>query len=76
MKNLTNSRRNRVHSWGGDGCCLIQNCKPDVCVEFPYADKPGRLSSMYGVIERAEVCPVVFEILERLKDTYGFRKTL
>jgi len=59
---------------GVDGHCQIQDCKPDVCNEFPYTDKPGRLSSMYGVIERAEVCPVVFEILERLKVMYGFRK--
>ncbi|MDR0653911.1 MAG: YkgJ family cysteine cluster protein [Synergistaceae bacterium] len=57
----------------GDGRCRIQNCKPDVCAEFPYTDQPDRLSSMYGVIEHAEVCPVVFEILERLKVMYRFR---
>ena len=56
-----------------DGRCRIQNCKPDDCVEFPYTDHPERLSSMYSIIEHAEVCPVVFEILERLKVMYGFR---
>ena len=59
---------------GGDGRCRIQNCKPDVCNEFPYTDKPGRLPRMYGVIKNAELCPVVFEILERLKVMYGFGK--
>jgi len=56
-----------------DGRCRVQDCKPDVCAEFPYTDHPERLSSMYGIIEHAEVCPIVFEILERLKVMYGFR---
>ena len=56
-----------------DGRCRIQDCKPDVCTEFPYTDHHERLSSMYSVIEHAEVCPVVFEILERLKLIYRFR---
>ena len=56
-----------------DGCCRIQDCKPDDCEEFPYTDFPDRLSSMYSIIEHAEVCPVVFEILERLKVMYRFR---
>ena len=55
-----------------DGRCKIQDVKPDDCTEFPYTDHPDRLSSMYGVIEFAEVCPVVFEIIERLKAMYGF----
>ncbi|MCL2032574.1 MAG: hypothetical protein FWG96_04840 [Methanomassiliicoccaceae archaeon] len=49
------------------------DCKPDVCAGFPYTDRPGRLSSLYGVIEHADVCTVVFEILERLKAIYRFR---
>jgi Fe-S-cluster containining protein len=56
-----------------DGRCRIQDCKPDVCAGFPYTDQPDRLSNTCGVIGNAEVCPVVFEILERLKVIYGFR---
>ena len=56
-----------------DGRCRIQDCKPDACANYPFTDQPDRLSSMYGVIERAEVCPIVFEILERLKVMYRFR---
>ena len=56
-----------------DGHCRIQDCKPDVCVGFPYTDRPNRLSSMYSIIFSAEICPIVFEILERLKMMYGFR---
>ncbi|MDR0490439.1 MAG: YkgJ family cysteine cluster protein [Oscillospiraceae bacterium] len=56
-----------------DGRCRIQDCKPDACAGYPFTDQPDRLSSMYGVIEHAEVCPIVFEILERLKAMYKFR---
>ena len=56
-----------------DGRCRIQACKPRACEEFPFTDKPGRLMSMLSIIDHAEVCPVVFEILERLKVIYKFR---
>ena len=58
-----------------DGRCKIQNCKPDVCVGFPFTDQPDRLSSMYSVINHAEVCPIVYEILERLKMMYRYRNS-
>ena len=40
---------------------------------FPFTGQPDRLSSMYSIIGHAEVCPVVFEMLERLKVIYRFR---
>ena len=55
-----------------DGLCIIQSCKPAVCRGFPYTDQPDRLASMYSVLSAAEVCPIVFQILERLKVMYGF----
>ena len=57
----------------GNGECAIQECKPEECRDFPHTDKPDRLFSLHGVLSFAEVCPVVFEILERLKVVYGFR---
>ena len=53
-----------------DGKCRIQECKPTECRDFPYTDKTERLFSMFGVMEFAEICPVVFEIVERLKKIY------
>ena len=55
------------------GKCTIEKCKPQGCVDYPFTNKPDRLSSMYSMIEHASVCPVVFEILERLKKLYRFR---
>lgn len=59
---------------GIDGKCQIQDCKPEECRGFPYTDRPERLWSLYSTLSAAEVCPVVFEILERLKDQYHFRR--
>jgi len=56
-----------------DGRCRIQDCKPGFCAGFPFTDQPERLSCMYSILEHAEICPVVSEILERLKKMYGFR---
>ena len=56
-----------------DGLCLIQECKPEVCRDYPYTDKKERLSAMWSIISAAEHCPVVFEILERLKMIYQFK---
>jgi Fe-S-cluster containining protein len=55
-----------------DGKCRIQEIKPAVCREFPHTDKPYRLYNMPGVFTFAEECPVVFEIIERLKLIYDY----
>ena len=56
-----------------DGKCRLQECKPEECKGFPYTDRSHRLESMYSVLSAADVCPVVFEIIERLKELYHFR---
>jgi Fe-S-cluster containining protein len=56
------------------GKCAIQECKPEECRDFPHTDKPERIDSLLGIVSFAEQCPVVFEMLERLKKIYRFRK--
>ena len=53
-----------------DGECSINDVKPAECKGFPFTDQPDRLESLLGVISFAEVCPVVFEIVQRLKGIY------
>lgn len=55
-----------------DGSCKLGECRPDNCKKYPYTDQPDRLWSLYSVLEAVEVCPVAFEIFERLKREYGF----
>lgn len=57
---------------GTDGRCKIVSCQPAVCKGFPYTDQPDRFWSLYSTISHAAICPVVFEILERLKAEYRF----
>ncbi len=55
-----------------DGTCKLGDCKPENCVNYPYTNQPDRWESLYSVLEAVEVCPVAFEIYERLKKEYGF----
>jgi len=56
-----------------NGECKLGDCRPDSCKNYPYTNQPERLFSLYSVLEAVEVCPVAFEIYERLKAEYGFR---
>jgi Fe-S-cluster containining protein len=56
-----------------DGRCQIQEVKPTVCKMFPYTDQPERAWSLLSTLSSAKVCPIVFEIIESLKEIYGFR---
>lgn len=42
--------------------------------ENPYTDQPERLWSLLGMLDTITICPVAFEIFERLKKEYGFRR--
>ncbi len=57
-----------------DGACSLGECRPENCKKFPYTNLPERLQSLYSVLDVIEVCPVAFEIWERLKEIYGFHK--
>jgi hypothetical protein len=58
-----------------NGVCKLSECKPESCEKFPYTNQPGRLESLYSVLDAVEVCPVAFEIFERLKQEYHFRES-
>ena len=57
-----------------DGNCKLGDCKPDSCKNYPYTNQPERLCSLLSVLDVVKICPVAFEILERLKEEYGFRR--
>lgn len=56
-----------------DGDCALGECKPENCRKYPYTDQPDRMGSLLSIIESATICPVVYEILERLKEEYHFK---
>lgn len=56
-----------------DGNCRLGACRPESCKKYPYTDQPDRWASLYSVLDVIEVCPVAFEIYERLKKEYVWR---
>lgn len=56
-----------------DGNCKLGDCKPDSCQKYPYTNQPERLHSLLGFLDIVSICPVAFEIYERLKKEYGFK---
>lgn len=56
-----------------NGECKLGENRPDNCKKYPYTNQPERLFSLYSVLEAVEICPVAFEIYERLKIEYKFR---
>ena len=58
-----------------DGTCLLGDHKPDGCKKYPYTDQPDRMGSLLSFLDIVSVCPVAYEILERLKEEYGFSDT-
>ncbi len=55
-----------------DGSCLLGECKPVDCADYPFTARPDRISCLLGILDAVFVCPVVYEMMERLKKTYGF----
>ena len=53
-----------------NGECKLGECRPDSCKTYPYTNQPERLQSLYSVLDAVEVCPVAYEIYERLKEEY------
>ena len=58
-----------------EGACILGNCKPKACRDYPFTNKPDRKGSLLDIVQNTLVCPVVYEILERLKAEYGFSET-
>lgn len=56
-----------------EGKCVLGDCKPEKCDKFPYTDQPDRIGHLNGLVSAASICPVAYEIMERLKKIYCFR---
>ncbi|MCD8018268.1 MAG: YkgJ family cysteine cluster protein [Clostridiales bacterium] len=54
--------------------CLLGDCRPESCKKYPYTDQTERMQSLLNMLDIIEICPVAFEIYERLKDLYGFKR--
>lgn len=55
--------------------CSVYEERPEACRGYPYVGGEV-VPRMIGIIERAGTCPIVFEMLERLKAAVGFGRFL
>ncbi len=51
--------------------CSIYDVRPETCKEYPYTGKKEIVSRLFNLIDNCKICPVVFEIIQRLKVIYG-----
>jgi Fe-S-cluster containining protein len=55
-----------------DNLCSVYEDRPGDCSGYPYLYKPEFVSRTMAMIERAPTCPIVYEVLEKLKESVGF----
>lgn len=56
-----------------DQKCSIYDSRPKDCRSFPHIDENCFNSRTLGVIENYAICPIVFNVLERLKVEFKFK---
>lgn len=56
-----------------DKKCTIYPDRSIECRSYPHTHKDEFISRLLGVIENYEICPIVFNLYERLKSELGFR---
>lgn len=47
--------------------CLIYDIRPKACKQYPHTDHTGQLSILPLTLKNAEICPAIYDIIERLK---------
>jgi len=54
-------------------CCIYEN-RPEECRSFPYTGKENFISRLWSMIDLYGICPIVFNLMERLKGKLRFRR--
>ncbi|MGH7968395.1 MAG: YkgJ family cysteine cluster protein [Limisphaerales bacterium] len=57
-----------------DKRCSVYEDRPADCSGYPYLDEPEFLSRTMAMIGRTFTCPIVYQVMEDLKETLGFRR--
>lgn len=52
--------------------CSIYQDRPAECSGYPYLYHPNFVSRTLGMVERTFTCPIVYEVMEELKKSFGF----
>ncbi len=55
---------------GADNYCSIYEIRPKACREFPHTDRRKQYQILNLTLKNTEVCPAVFDIMEKLKSVH------
>ena len=61
---------------GEDNFCSIYDVRPKACQEFPHTDRRRQHQILDLTRKNSEVCPAVFEIVDKLKKQLKLHKTV
>ncbi len=48
--------------------CSQYDARPDACRGYPHLHHKDMVGRLWAVVDNAEVCPIVYEVLERLRE--------
>jgi hypothetical protein len=57
-----------------DDRCTVYEARPGQCRKYPYLYEPNFSFRTLGMIERTFTCPIVYHVLEELKEELPFRR--
>ena len=57
-----------------DNKCTIYEIRPEECNSYPYLHKDDFISRLFGVLENYEICPIVYNVYELLKQEMNFKR--
>ena len=60
---------------GDDNYCNIYHVRPKACQEFPHTNRRRQHQLLDLTLKNTEVCPAVFEIVDKLKNQLKLHKT-
>ena len=59
---------------GDDNLCGVYEDRPKACRDFPYLHEEGFRGRTLSMIANSSLCPIVFNVWQRMKTKSGFRK--
>lgn len=54
--------------------CTIYDIRPEECNSYPYLHKDNFISRLFTVIDNCEICPIVYNVYELLKQEFNFKR--
>lgn len=57
-----------------DNKCTVYELRPDDCRTYPHLDKKDFVHRLWMTLENYAICPIVYNVFEKLKGETGFKR--